>query len=102
MSIPSCPFASGVLPYSTIALYVVYTQYCCMSSMKGLESMPQKRTNLYLPELQLKKLHERSEREHLPLAELIRRAIDAYLAWDDPNYQPHPRPQTRNAFHPPH
>ncbi|HEY3992935.1 MAG TPA: ribbon-helix-helix protein, CopG family, partial [Ktedonobacteraceae bacterium] len=60
--------------------------------------MPQKRTNFYLPEFQLKKLHERSEQENLPVAELIRRAIDAYLAWGDPTYRPTPpHPQTRNA-----
>jgi hypothetical protein len=60
--------------------------------------MPQKRTNFYLPEFQLKKLHERSEQENLPIAELIRRAIDAYLAWGDPAYVPTLlTPQTRRS-----
>src|SRR3989442_3162109 len=51
-------------------------------------NMPHRRTNLYLTERQLEKLHERSERERLPIAELVRRAVDAYLAWDDPTYLP--------------
>jgi len=33
----------------------------------------------------------------LPMAEIIRRALDAYLAWDDPAYIPHPKPQTRKS-----
>jgi len=31
------------------------------------------------------------------MAEIIRRAIDTYLAWDDPTYSPVPKPQERNA-----
>ena len=27
-------------------------------------------------------------REGLPMAKIIRRALDAYLAWDDPTYAP--------------
>ena len=49
-----------------------------------------KRTNMYLDEKQLKRLQERGEKDHVPVAELVRRAIDAYLAWDDPAYQPDP------------
>ncbi|MFL5625365.1 MAG: ribbon-helix-helix domain-containing protein [Ktedonobacteraceae bacterium] len=56
--------------------------------------MPQRRTNLYLTQEQLKKLRERSEREKLPIAEIVRRAVDAYLAWDDPTYR---RTETRNG-----
>lgn len=52
--------------------------------------MPKERTNLYITERQKKQLQKRSEEENLPIAELIRRAIDVYLAWDDPNYQPDP------------
>ncbi len=59
--------------------------------------MPLKRTNLYLTTIQLQKLQERSEQERLPIAELVRRAVDAYLAWDDPTYTPHPKPQTRKS-----
>jgi hypothetical protein len=39
-------------------------------------------------------LEKRSQEENLPMAEIIRRAIDAYLAWDDPTY---PQPQTRKT-----
>jgi hypothetical protein len=56
-----------------------------------------KRTNLYLTEKQLERLHQRAEKEGLALAELVRRAIDAFLAWDDPTYVPQPKPQLRNA-----
>jgi Ribbon-helix-helix domain len=50
--------------------------------------MTHKRTNIYLTEKQLQRLEVKSEQENLPVAELVRRAIDAYLAWDDPMYQP--------------
>ena len=56
-----------------------------------------KRTNMYLDEKQLKRLQERGEKDHVPVAELVIRAIDAYLAWDDPAYLPHPKPQTSNG-----
>jgi Ribbon-helix-helix protein, copG family len=56
-----------------------------------------KRTNVYLSEKQLERLRVRAEREGVAIAELVRRAIDAFLAWDDPAYTPHPKPQTRNA-----
>jgi Ribbon-helix-helix protein, copG family len=47
-----------------------------------------KRTNLYLTEKQLERLHSRAEQEGLAVAELVRRAVDAFLAWDDPTYHP--------------
>ncbi len=47
-----------------------------------------KRTNLYLTEKQLERLHRRAEQEGLAVAELVRRAVDAFLAWDDPTYHP--------------
>ncbi len=56
-----------------------------------------KRTNVYLSEKQLERLRGRAAREGVAIAELVRRAIDAFLAWDDPAYTPHPKPQTRNA-----
>ncbi len=59
--------------------------------------MPKRRTNIYLTEKQLERLQARSERENLPMAELVRRALDVYLAWDDPTYAPQPMPPTRNA-----
>jgi CopG antitoxin of type II toxin-antitoxin system len=57
-----------------------------------------KRVNIYLTEKQIERLHQRAEREGLPMAELARRAIDAFLAWDDPTYAPQPKLQTRNAL----
>lgn len=56
-----------------------------------------KRTNVYLSEKQLERLRIRAEQEGVARAELVRRAIDAFLAWDDPAYAPHPPPQTRKA-----
>jgi hypothetical protein len=58
--------------------------------------MPKERINIYITERQKKQLQKRSEEENLPLSERIRRALDAYLAWDDPSYAPHrDPPQTR-------
>src|SRR5437588_11089801 len=37
-----------------------------------------------------------ARREGLPMAEIIRRAIDAYLAWDDKTYE-----ECATALHPP-
>jgi hypothetical protein len=54
-----------------------------------------KRTNIYLNERQHEKLREQSEREGVPIAELIRRAVDTFLMWYDPTYAPEPKPQTR-------
>jgi hypothetical protein len=60
--------------------------------------MPKERTNIYITERQKKQLEKRSADEDLPMAEIIRRALDAYLAWDDPTYQPtRPTPQTRKS-----
>lgn len=60
--------------------------------------MPKERTNIYITERQKKQLGKRSQEEDLPMAEIIRRALDAYLAWDDPTYQPtYHTPQTRNG-----
>ena len=52
--------------------------------------MTKERTNIYITERQKKQLQKRSEEENLPQAEIIRRALDIYLAWDDPSYQPSP------------
>ncbi|GLV54465.1 hypothetical protein KDH_13120 [Dictyobacter sp. S3.2.2.5] len=60
--------------------------------------MRKERTNIYITERQKKQLEKRSLEEDLPMAEIIRRALDTYLAWDDPTYQPKPpKPQTRNG-----
>jgi len=67
------------------------------------EEKHMKRTNLYLTEKQMERLKQRSEKEGLSLAELVRRAVDAFLAWDDPTYAPTPsRPQKERRSHPPH
>ncbi len=55
-----------------------------------------RRTNLYLTERQVERLQERSEREGLAMAELVRRAVDSFLAWDDPTYE-----AARTRSHPP-
>jgi len=49
----------------------------CMPVM--VDSSPMKRTAVFLKEEQLKKLQAISDRTGAPVAELIRRAIDAYL-----------------------
>jgi Ribbon-helix-helix protein, copG family len=48
--------------------------------------MSKERINIYVTQRQKKQLERRSQEEHLPMAEIIRRAVDAYLAWDDPTY----------------
>ena len=70
-----------------------------MLYVKGkVEQMNQERTNIYLTSRQKKQLEQRSLSEGLPMAEIIRRALDAYLDWDDPTYQPTlSTPQTRKA-----
>jgi hypothetical protein len=65
--------------------------------------MSKERTNIYITERQKKQLEKRSQEEHLPMAEIIRRAIDAYLAWDDPKYTPGAQaPEKGRPIHPPH
>ena len=60
--------------------------------------MPKIRKNIYFPETQWERLQKKSEQENLPIAEIVRRAVDVYLAWDDPTYQPEPpTPQTRKS-----
>lgn len=62
-----------------------------------------KRTNVYLTEKQLERLHVRAEREGVAIAELIRRAIDTFLAWDDPTYvPPSTGPKQATPIPPPH
>ena len=57
-----------------------------------------RRSNVYLTEKQVERLRERAEREGLAQAELIRRAIDVFLAWDDPTYAPYPSRPEKNAL----
>jgi hypothetical protein len=58
-------------------------------------------TNVYLTQRQKQQLEKRSLEDGLSMAEIIRRALDAFLAWDDPTYIPHPKPQKKErALHP--
>jgi hypothetical protein len=59
--------------------------------------MRKERINLYITQRQKRQLEKRSQEENLPEAEIIRRALDAYLAWDDPAYTPVPKPQERKS-----
>jgi ribbon-helix-helix CopG family protein len=62
-----------------------------------------KRTNVYLSDKQLERLRTRARTEGVAIAELVRRAIDVFLAWDDPTYQPTaPAPMKEVALHPLH
>jgi hypothetical protein len=54
-----------------------------------------RRTNVYVTDTQLERLHARAKREGVAMAEIIRRAIDAFLAWDDPAYAPVPKPPNK-------
>ncbi len=59
--------------------------------------MTRTRKNIYFTDKQVERLEQMSREEHLPEAEIVRRALDAYLAWNDPTYQPTPpKPQKRN------
>ncbi len=55
------------------------------------------RKNIYFTEKQVERLEKMSKEENLSEAEIVRRALDAYLAWNDPTYAPQHKPQTRNA-----
>jgi hypothetical protein len=44
--------------------------------------------NIYFTDKQVERLERKSKEEGLPEAEIVRRALDAYLAWDDPTYRP--------------
>jgi hypothetical protein len=59
--------------------------------------MRKERITIYITERQKQQLAKRSQEEDLPMAEIMRRALDTYLAWDDPTYAPQRQPQTRNA-----
>ena len=58
--------------------------------------MEKVRITVYITSRQQRQLEHRAEAEGLPMAEIIRRALDTYLAWDDPAYAPPPMPQKRN------
>ena len=61
------------------------------------------RTNIYLDEKQLERLREKSTIDHIPVSELVRRAVDTFLAWNDPTYNPCAQaPEKGRPIHPPH
>ncbi len=62
--------------------------------------MDKVRINVYITTRQQRQLARRAESERLPMAEIIRRALDTYLAWDDPTYVPPPHSQKERRFHP--
>jgi hypothetical protein len=61
-----------------------------------------KRTSIYLTDKQLERLHSQANAEGVALAELVRRAVEAYLIWNDPTYAPHPPAHKERRSHPPH
>ncbi len=50
-----------------------------------------------ITERRKRQVGKRSQHEDLPMAEIIRRALDSYVAWDDPTYQPHPLHRKRKS-----
>ena len=65
--------------------------------------MAKVRKNIYFTEQQAERLAHKSKQENLPEAEIVRRALDVYLAWDDPTYHPSsPAPNKERHSHPPH
>jgi hypothetical protein len=65
--------------------------------------MTTKRKNIYFTEHQVSRLEQKSRKEHLSEAEIVRRALDAYLAWDDPTYSPDDTSsRSRRRSHPRH
>lgn len=60
--------------------------------------MRKERITLYITDRQKRQLEKRSQDEDLPMAEIIRRALDVYLAWDDPSYAPRPSRPKRNGL----
>jgi hypothetical protein len=56
------------------------------------------RKNIYFTDPQVKRLEKKAQEEGLSEAEIVRRALDAYLAWDDPDYRPAAPTPTRNGL----
>jgi hypothetical protein len=62
-----------------------------------------KRTNISLDDTQLERRRAKSANDHVPVSESVRRAIDSYLAWNNPTYHPKPPvPRKGRAIHPRH
>ena len=62
--------------------------------------MSMKRTNVYLTEKQLERLHLQAQQEGVAMAEVIRRAVEVYLVWNDPTYAPPPHSKKERRLHP--
>jgi hypothetical protein len=61
------------------------------------------RMTIYITERQKRQLEKRSQEENLPGAEIIRRALDTYLARDDPTYhRGAPASEKERRIHPWH
>lgn len=59
------------------------------------------RINIYITAKQKEQLGKMSEGENLPESEIIRRALDTYLAWYDPTYNPCAQaPNKERPFYP--
>jgi hypothetical protein len=56
-------------------------------SQEAKPMRPMKRTNVYLTEKQLQRLRNQADKERVAVAEIIRRAVEVYLVWNDPAYQ---------------
>jgi Ribbon-helix-helix protein, copG family len=63
--------------------------------------MSKERINISATERQKRQVEKRCQEENIPMAEIIRRALDAYLAWDDPIYTPCPSPTKGRPRKPP-
>ncbi|GHO66772.1 hypothetical protein KSC_056640 [Ktedonobacter sp. SOSP1-52] len=50
--------------------------------------MARARKDIYFAEKQVERLERKSREENLPEAEIVRCAVDSFLPWDDPTYQP--------------
>ena len=60
-----------------------------------------RRTNVYLTETQVERLRTQAEKEGVAQAEIIRRAVEVYLAWTDPTYVSRPiTPQKERRSYP--
>jgi hypothetical protein len=59
--------------------------------------MSKKRKNSSFTETQVVRLEHKSQQENVSEAQIVRRALDASFAWDDPTSTPHPQPQIRKA-----
>jgi hypothetical protein len=58
--------------------------------------MAKARKNISFTDKHVERLEQKSREENLSEAEIVRRALDAYLAWDDPTYRTEPpKPKTR-------